>query len=120
MSKLLIVHTVCTPPKVECQTISTSSQAVRKRQEVPFVQEPTLKIKEDLLHKLSRIICWKNGRERLSGLSGEVKPCLWLWKAVGASGEAMLGKQVRCCGNRIPSSFRGIRGSEGSAAARRT
>lgn len=54
MSKLLIVHTVCTPPKVECQTISTSSQAVRKRQEVPFVQDPTLKIKEDLLHKLSR------------------------------------------------------------------
>ena len=63
MSKLPIVHTLCTPPKVECQTISTSSQAVKKRQEVPFVQDPRLKIKEDLLHKL----CWDHLLEEWKG-----------------------------------------------------
>lgn len=31
-----------------------STQAMKKRQEVPSVQDPRLKIKEDLLHKLSR------------------------------------------------------------------
>lgn len=42
--------------------------------------------------------------------------CLGLRKVGRASGEASpgtLGKQVRCCGDRCPSSFRGIRGSEG-------
>lgn len=86
---------------------------MKERQEVPFVQDPRLKIKEDLLHKLS----WDHLLEEWKGEAEwpfwAVKPCLGLWKVQGASGEARLGKQVRCCGDRCSSSFRGIRGSGG-------
>lgn len=54
MSKLLIVQIPSTLPKVEKQTFPTSTQAMKERQVLSFVQDPRLKIKENLLHKLSR------------------------------------------------------------------
>ena len=51
------------------------------------MQDPRLKIKEDLLHKLS----WDHLLEEWKGEAEwpfwAVKPCLGLWKVQGASGE---------------------------------
>lgn len=83
-----------TPPTVGWQTCSTSTRAVKKRQEVPFVQDPGLKIKEDLLHKLSRDHQLEGGRERRSGLWG----LLGAEESREAPGEATPGRLVRSWG----------------------
>lgn len=95
---------------------------MKNRQAVPFEQSARLKIKEDLLHKLSRdhrLKRWKEKAEWPFWGSGALPGTEESGEASPGKPQAMLGKQVRCCGDRCPSSFRGIRGSEGSAAVRR-
>lgn len=86
MSKLLMVQTLCTPPKVERQLFPTSTQAVKKRQEVPFLQDPRLKIKEDLLHKLS----WDHLLEEWKG-----RGCVAFWGSGALPGAVEDGEGLR-------------------------